>query len=87
MSGHPGASALADALGLFVIILAAPRLLPSAPLLYLPTVTAGGDTPCNFLTAVRFHDRLPPSCGGTAGILAPASATRCSTTPSPRRSP
>ena len=37
-----------------------PRLLPPA-LLLLPTITAGGDTPCHYPTAVWFNEHLLPS--------------------------
>ena len=51
--------ALADALGLgFVLLVLLDLLRPS--LLLLPTVTAGGDTPCHYPTAVWFYERLLP---------------------------
>ena len=30
-------------------------------LLLLPTITAGGDTPCHYPTAAWFHERLLPA--------------------------
>ena len=49
----------ADTLGLLLILLAlADYLRPS--LLLLPTIAAGGDTPCHYPTAVFFHERLLP---------------------------
>ena len=50
---------LADALGLAAILLVLLDLLPPA-LLFLPTITAGGDTPCHYPTAVWFAERLLP---------------------------
>lgn len=48
-----------DTLGLFLITLAlADYLRPS--LLLAPTLTAGGDTPCHYPTAVFLHDTLLP---------------------------
>jgi hypothetical protein len=49
----------ADALGLFAILLVLLDLLRPS-LLLLPTLTAGGDTPCHYPTAVWFHERLLP---------------------------
>jgi hypothetical protein len=50
---------LADALGLVVLLLAlCDYLRPS--LMLLPTVMAGGDTPCHFPTFVWFRDHLLP---------------------------
>ena len=69
MSRSPRRERLADALGLLVILLALlDYFRPS--LLFLPTITAGGDTPCHYPTAVWFHEHLLPSCGSTAGIPA-----------------
>jgi hypothetical protein len=49
----------ADALGLLLILLAlCDYLRPS--LLLLPTIAAGGDTPCHYPTAVWFHEQLLP---------------------------
>ncbi len=50
---------LADVLGLAAILLALLDLLRPA-LLLLPTITAGGDTPCHYPTAVWFHEHLGP---------------------------
>jgi 6-pyruvoyl-tetrahydropterin synthase related domain len=50
---------LADAFGLAAILLVLLDLLPPA-LLLLPTITAGGDTPCHYPTAVWFAERLLP---------------------------
>lgn len=50
---------MADVLGLGVVLLALVDLLRPA-LLLLPTITAGGDTPCHYPTAVWFHERLLP---------------------------
>jgi 6-pyruvoyl-tetrahydropterin synthase related domain len=51
---------LADALGLTaVLLLLLDYLRPS--LLFLPTITAGGDTPCHYPTLVWFYQRLLPS--------------------------
>src|SRR5574341_1014269 len=48
-----------DTLGLFLITLGlADYLRPS--LLLAPTLTAGGDTPCHYPTAVFLHDYLLP---------------------------
>jgi hypothetical protein len=50
----------ADALGLLaLLLLLLDYLRPS--LLLLPTIAAGGDTPCHYPTAVWFHERLLPS--------------------------
>jgi hypothetical protein len=49
----------ADALGLCAILLVLLDLLRPS-LLLLPTITAGGDTPCHYPTAVWFHERLLP---------------------------
>ena len=49
----------ADALGLGAILLVLLDLLRPS-LLFLPTLTAGGDTPCHYPTAVWFHERLLP---------------------------
>ncbi len=59
MSRSPGRERLTDALGLLAIVLALlDYFRPS--LLFLPTVTAGGDTPCHYPTAVWFHEHLLP---------------------------
>jgi hypothetical protein len=50
---------LADVLGLAAILLVLLDLLRPS-LLLLPTITAGGDTPCHYPTAVWFHERLLP---------------------------
>lgn len=52
-----GRQRLADALGLATILLVLLDLLRPS-LLLLPTITAGGDTPCHYPTAVWFHERL-----------------------------
>jgi hypothetical protein len=49
----------ADALGLGAILLVLADLLPPS-LLLLPTITAGGDTPSHYPTAVWLHDHLLP---------------------------
>jgi hypothetical protein len=49
----------ADALGLGAILLVLLDLLRPS-LLLLPTIAAGGDTPCHYPTAVWLHDRLLP---------------------------
>ncbi len=50
---------LADVLGLLALLFfLLDYLRPS--LLLLPTITAGGDTPCHFPTAAWFHERLLP---------------------------
>jgi uncharacterized membrane protein len=51
---------LADAIGLAVVLLALLDLLRPS-LLLLPTVTAGGDTPCHYPAAVWFHEQLLPA--------------------------
>jgi hypothetical protein len=52
-------AALADALGLGAILLVLlDYLRPS--LLLLPTIAAGGDTPCHYPTAAWFHQQLLP---------------------------
>jgi hypothetical protein len=51
---------LVDAVGLAVILLALLDLLRPS-LLLLPTITAGGDTPCHYPTAAWFHERLLPA--------------------------
>ena len=51
--------ALTDALGLGVVLLVLLDLLRPS-LLLLPTITAGGDTPCHYPTAVWFYERLLP---------------------------
>ncbi len=51
---------LADAIGLTaILLLLLDYLRPS--LLLLPTITAGGDTPCHYPTLVWFYERLLPS--------------------------
>ena len=52
--------AVADALGLGAVLLALLDLLRPA-LLLLPTITAGGDTPCHYPTAAWFCERLLPA--------------------------
>jgi len=59
MRVSPRRQALADALGLGVVLLVLLDLL-RPPLLLLPTITAGGDTPCHYPTAVWFYERLLP---------------------------
>lgn len=55
----PWRRAAADALGLTLLVFVlADMLRPS--LLLLPTITAGGDTPCHFPTLAWFHERLRP---------------------------
>src|SRR5258706_11877248 len=50
---------LADVLGLvFLLAVLADYLRPS--LLFLPTITAGGDTPCHYPTAVWLSQHLLP---------------------------
>ena len=57
----PGATRrhAADALGLGAILLVLLDLLRPS-LLLLPTIAAGGDTPCHYPTAVWFHEHLLP---------------------------
>src|SRR5215471_3652381 len=50
----------ADALGLLALLVALLDYLPPS-LLFLPTIAAGGDTPCHYPTAVWFHEHLLPS--------------------------
>ena len=50
---------VADALGLGAVLLVLLDLLRPS-LLLLPTITAGGDTPCHFPTAAWFCERLLP---------------------------
>ena len=59
MQVSPRRQALADALGLGVVLLVLLDLLRPS-LLLLPTITAGGDTPCHYPTAVWFYERLLP---------------------------
>ena len=59
MSPGTGRQRLADALGLATILLVLLDLLRPS-LLLLPTITAGGDTPCHYPTAVWFHEHLLP---------------------------
>jgi hypothetical protein len=58
----PGArhKRLADALGLAAILLVLLDLLRPS-LLLLPTITAGGDTPCHYPTLVWLYERLLPA--------------------------
>jgi 6-pyruvoyl-tetrahydropterin synthase related domain len=59
MPTPPWRERLADALGLIALLLALlDYLRPS--LLFLPTITAGGDTPCHYPTAVWFYEQLLP---------------------------
>src|SRR5512134_3184074 len=55
----PRRQTLADLLGLGVVLLVLGDLLRPS-LLLLPTITAGGDTPCHYPTAVWFQERLLP---------------------------
>ncbi len=48
-----------DAVGLGVILLALLDVLRPS-LLFLPTITAGGDTPCHYPAAAWFHEHLLP---------------------------
>jgi 6-pyruvoyl-tetrahydropterin synthase related domain len=58
-SRGPRRNAVVDAVGLgFMILVLLDYLRPS--LLLLPTVTAGGDTPCHYPTFVWFHEHLLP---------------------------
>ncbi len=50
---------LTDALGLLLLLLSLLDYFRPA-LLFLPTFTAGGDTPCHYPTAVWFHEHLLP---------------------------
>ncbi len=59
MARSPGHERLADALGLLLLALALLDYFRPA-LLFLPTITAGGDTPCHYPTAVWFHEHLLP---------------------------
>src|SRR5262245_34939623 len=59
MAGSPRRERLADALGLLFLTLVLLDYFRPA-LLLLPTVTAGGDTPCHYPTAVWFHEHLLP---------------------------
>jgi 6-pyruvoyl-tetrahydropterin synthase related domain len=59
MAWSPGRERLADALGLLLLTLALVDYFRPA-LLFLPTITAGGDTPCHYPTAVWFHEHLLP---------------------------
>jgi hypothetical protein len=59
MSAPRRGSLLLDIIGLAAILLAlADYLRPS--LLLIPTVAAGGDTPCHYPTAAFFHENLLP---------------------------
>jgi hypothetical protein len=60
MGLSPRRRAAADVLGLALLLLVLGHLLRPA-LLFLPTLTAGGDTPCHVPTAAWFHERLLPS--------------------------
>ena len=60
MAPATGRQRIADALGLATILLVLLDLLRPS-LLLLPTITAGGDTPCHYPTAVWFHEHLRPS--------------------------
>jgi hypothetical protein len=51
--------AIADAIGLAAILVVLATVLRPG-LLLLPTITAGGDTPCHYPTAAWFHERLLP---------------------------
>ncbi len=51
---------LVDAVGLGVILLALLDVLQPS-LLLLPTITAGGDTPCHYPAAAWFHEHLLPA--------------------------
>src|SRR5574342_20062 len=59
MRVSPRRQALADLLGLGVVLLVLLDLLRPS-LLLLPTIAAGGDTPCHYPTAVWFHEHLLP---------------------------
>ena len=59
MRVSPRRQAVADVLGLGVLLLALLDLLRPS-LLLLSTITAGGDTPCHYPTAVWFYERLLP---------------------------
>ncbi|MGE5127368.1 MAG: hypothetical protein ACM3PV_13830, partial [Betaproteobacteria bacterium] len=50
---------IADALGLAVVLLVLADLVRPS-LLLLPTIAAGGDTPCHYPTAVWFREQLLP---------------------------
>jgi 6-pyruvoyl-tetrahydropterin synthase related domain len=60
MTRPPRRERLADALGLLVLLLSLLDYFRPA-LLFLPTITAGGDTPCHYPTAVWFHEHLIPN--------------------------
>jgi hypothetical protein len=51
--------AVADAIGLAAILAVLLTVLRPS-LLLVPTITAGGDTPCHYPTAAWFHERLLP---------------------------
>ena len=51
---------IADCLGLAAILLVLLDYIRPA-LLFLPTITAGGDTPCHYPTAAWLHDKLLPA--------------------------
>jgi hypothetical protein len=59
MSNRVLRPALADAVGLLVVLLVLLDLLRPS-LLLLPTIAAGGDTPCHYPTAAWFCERLLP---------------------------
>jgi hypothetical protein len=59
--GHGGTrQRLLDAVGLTVVTLALLDILQPS-LLLLPTITAGGDTPCHYPAAAWFQERLLPA--------------------------
>src|SRR5262249_14176354 len=59
MTPAPGRERATDALGLALLLLALlDYFRPS--LLFLPTITAGGATPCHYPTAVWFYEHLLP---------------------------
>jgi hypothetical protein len=59
LQAGPARRRLADVLGLaFIFAVLLDLLHPS--LLFLPTITAGGDTPCHYPTAVWLKDQLLP---------------------------
>jgi hypothetical protein len=59
MAGRRARENLTDVLGLGAILLTLLDLLPPS-LLLLPTITAGGDTPCHYPTFVWFKEQLLP---------------------------
>ena len=56
---HRRRALVVDLVGLSVLLLVLLDYLRPA-LLFLPTVTAGGDTPCHYPTLVYLHDTLLP---------------------------